>query len=221
MRITEFNVLFLIVGLVLALIAVTPALSLVSLPGGGERFSELWLLGPELKAENFPFNVSVNEQYRVYVGVGNLLGELAYYSIHVKFGNRTHQLPNSTWSEPSTLPSLYEFRFAVSDGDVWEAPLTFTMDYTQYQQNFTYVQNITDAQNVTTIQTVTELRNVTAVQSIVINGRTFPVNNTTIWDSDRNGFYFQIFFELWLYEMTSSKFQYHQRDVRLVLNMTG
>jgi len=196
-KINGFNILFLLVGLVLTLIVVTPALSLVSLPRSGEHFSELWLLGPERMAENFPFNVSVNEQHRVYVGVGNHLGKLAYYSLYVKFGNKTHQLPNSTTSEPSPLPPLHEFRFALSDGEVWEAPLIFDFEYVLLQEN------------------------VSLVQSVSINGVVFPVDYISVWDSDRNGFYFQMFFELWLYDMASSDFQYHNRDARLWLNMTG
>ena len=197
MKITEFNILFLIVGLVLTLIVVTPALSLISLPRSGEQNSELWLLGPERMAGNFPFNVSVNEQYRVYVGVGNHLDKLAYYSVYVKFGNKTQQLSNSTTSEPRPLPPLHEFRFALSDGDVWEAPLIFDFEYVLLQEN------------------------VSLVQSVSINGLTFPVNYISVWDSGMNGFYFKMFFELWLYNIASSNFQYHNRSVHLILNMTG
>jgi len=192
LKLDEFRILFLVAGLVLTLIAASPALSLISLPRSGERFSELWLLGPEHKAENYPFNVRNMKQYRIYVGVGNQLGELAYYAVYVKFRNQTQQLPNSKMSEPSPLPPLYEFRFVLSDGKVWEAPLTFTIE-----GNFSLVQNIS------------------------INGIVFPVNRISTWDSDRNGFYYQMFFELWLYNMTSKSFQYHDRFVGLWLNMTG
>ena len=197
MKLDEFRLLFLVAGLVLTLIAASPALSLVSLPRSGERFSELWLLGPEHKAENYPSNVRVNEQYSVYVGVGNQLYELAYYAVYVKFRNQTQQLPNFTTSEPSPLPPLYEFHFFLSDGKVWEAPLTFAIEYVLLQQNFSLVQTIS------------------------INGMVFPVNCTSTWDLDRNGLYYQMFFELWLYNTTSSSLQYHNRFVGLWLNMTG
>jgi uncharacterized membrane protein len=175
-----------------------PTLGLfIRIPDGSERFSEVWLLGPEGQAENYPFNVSVNESYYVYVGVGNHLGRSAYYRIYVKFRNQTQQLPNFTMAEPSTLPPLYEFSLVVSDGNVWEAPLTFAFENVLLQQNFSLV------------------------QSISINGLIFPVNCTSTWDSDRNGFYYQMFFELWLYNVTSRSFQYHNRFVGLWLNMTG
>jgi len=197
LKLDEFRIFFLVSGLVLTLIAASPGLSLISLPRSEERFSELWLLGPEHKAENYPSNVRVNEQYSIYVGVGNQLGELAYYAVYVKLGNRTQRLPNSTTSEPSPLSPLYEFRFVLSDGKMWEAPLTFAIENVLLQQNFSLV------------------------QSVSINGIAFPVNCTSTWDSDRNGFYYQMFFELWLYDMTSSSFQYHNRFVGLWLNITG
>jgi len=196
-HIEEYRTLFVVGSLVLMLVAVAPTLSLfIRIPSGSERFSELWLLGPEHTAENYPFNVSVNEQYRLFVGVGNHLGSSSYYMVYVKFRNQTQQLPNSTTSEPSSLPPLYEFRFALSDGEVWKAPLTFTIENVLLQQNFSLVQNVS------------------------INGIAFPVNCTSTWDSDKNGFYYQMFFELWLYNMTSSSFQYHNRFVGLWLNMT-
>ena len=189
MKLDEFRILFLVAGLVLALIAASPALSLISLPRSGERFSELWLLGPERKAEDYPFNIRNMTQYRIYVGVGNQLGELAYYAVYVKFRNRTQQLPNFTTSEPSPLNSTYEFRFFLSDGKVWEVPLTFAVE-----------------------------GNSSLVQSVSINGMVFPVNCTSTWDSDRNGFYYQMFFELWLYD--DKEFRYHDRFVGIWLNMT-
>jgi uncharacterized membrane protein len=148
-------------------------------------------------AEDYPFNVGVNETYSVFVGVGNHMGVSSYYLVYVKFRNQTQQLPNSTTSEPSPLPPLYEFRFVLSDVEVWEAPLTFAIENVFLQQNFSLVQEVS------------------------INGIVFPVNFTSTWDSDRNGFYYQMFFELWLYNMTSQSFRYHNRFVGIWLNVTG
>jgi len=196
-NVEEYRTLFVVGSLVLMLVAVAPTLSLfIRIPSGSERFSELWLLGPAHTTENYPFNVSVNEEYRLFVGVGNHLGSSSYYMVYVKFRNQTQQLPNFTMSEPSPLPPLYEFRFVLSDGEVWEAPLTFAIENVLLQQNFSIIQNVS------------------------INGIVFPINCTSTWDSDRNGFYYQMFFELWLYDMPSSSFQYHNRFVNLWLNMT-
>jgi len=198
MNLEEYRTVFVAGSLVLMLIAAAPTLSLIiAFPGGSERFSELWLLGRNHMMEDYPFNVGVNESYSVFVGVGNHLGGSEYYLVYVKFRNQTQQLPNSTTSEPSPLPPLYEFRFVLSDGEVWEAPLTFAVENVLLQQNFSIVQEVS------------------------INGIVFPVNCTSTWDSDRNGFYYQLFFELWLYNITSQKFQYHNRFVGIWLNVTG
>lgn len=198
MHIEEYKTLFFAGSLILMLVVMIPTFSLViRIPSGSERFSELWLLGPEHRAENYPFNVSVNEQYHLFVGVGNHLGSSSYYRVYVKFHNQTQQLPNSTTSEPSPLPPIHEFRFILSDGEAWETPLTFNIENVLFQQNFSLVQNIS------------------------INGIVFPVNYTSTWDSDRNGFNYQMFFELWLYNMTTNCFQYHNRFVGLWLNVTG
>lgn len=70
-----YRTIFVAVSLVLVLVASSPALSLISIPTGGEEFTELWLLGPEQRAENYPFSVRVNEtQGPIYVGVSNRMG---------------------------------------------------------------------------------------------------------------------------------------------------
>jgi len=81
---------------VIVSIFLLPALNLLGIPKNEETFSEFWLLGPEHKAENYPFNVSVNEDYTLYVGVGNQLGESSDYAVYVKLYNQTQQLANST-----------------------------------------------------------------------------------------------------------------------------
>jgi uncharacterized membrane protein len=197
-NVEEYRGLFTVASLILILIVAAPTLALfIRVPEGSEKFSELWLLGPAGKAENYPFNVSVGESYSIYVGVGNHLGRSAYYTIYVKFRNETQQVPNFTMSEPSPLPPLYEFGFVVSDGDLWEVPLTFAFENVLVEQNFSLVQDVS------------------------INGVVFPVNCSSAWDSDRNGFYYQMFFELWLYNVTAYDFEYHNRFVGLWLNMTG
>jgi uncharacterized membrane protein len=193
---------FLIVSALIAILVIVsifllPALNLLGIPKNEETFSELWLLGPEHKAENYPFNVSVNEDYTLYVGVGNQLGESSDYAVYVKLSNQTQQLANSTTAEPSPLPSLHEYLFALQDEELWEIQFTFAIDYVLLQQN------------------------VTRVKTLSINGNMFPVDCTSIWDSDKNGFYCQLVFELWCYNKTSSSFQYHNRDARLWLNMTS
>ena len=56
MNLDEYRTVFVAGSLVLMLIAATPTVSLIMVvsSGGGERFSELWLLGPNHMAEDYP-----------------------------------------------------------------------------------------------------------------------------------------------------------------------
>jgi hypothetical protein len=59
------------------------------------------------------------------------------------------------------------------------------------------------------------------VGNVSINGVAFSVDSFSMWDSENNGFYYQLFIELWLYNIASHSFQYHNRFVAIWLNMTS
>jgi len=198
MNLKEYRTVFLVASLALMIIATFPTLSMVmSSPSSRERFSEFWLLGPEHAAENYPFNVRADEmQGPIYLGVGNHMGCSEHYLIYVKFRNQTQQPPSSTASKPSPLLPLYEFQFFLEDGEAWETPLNFIIRNTSLQKDSIFVGNIS------------------------INGVTFPVSCTSTWDSKNNGFYYQLFFELWIYDLGNSSFHFHNRFVGIWLNVT-
>jgi len=198
MKFQDYRTAFQVGSLALVLLAASPALSLiVSFPRSGESFSELWLLGSNHMAENFPFNVQAGEEISLFLGVGNHLGNSAYYLVYVKFRNQTQPLPNANSSEPSYIPSIHEFQFLLADGDVWETPVTF---------------EILDA---------SVEGDSMVVESVSVNDRVYPVECSSTWDSENSGFYFQLFFELWVYNSERSSFQFHDRFVGVWLNMTG
>ena len=197
MNLEDYRTLFMVATLGLALVAASPALSVVvPFEVGSERFSELWLLGPEHMAEGYPFDVGAGEVYNVFVGVGNHMGCSEYYVVYVKFRNSTQPLPNIGGSVPSSLPPLYEFRFFIGDSETWESLLTFAF------------------------QDVSVENDVVSVGDVTINGMAFPVDASADWDSENRGFYFQLFFELWRYDMTMQGFRFHNRFVGIWLNMT-
>jgi len=198
MNLDEYRTVFVAASLVLVLIVAAPTVGLiVPFPRGGEAFSELWLLGPKRMAEDYPFNVRINDTYRVFVGVGNHLGISSYYLIYVKFRNSTQPLPNVTASQPSPLAPLYEFRAFVTDGDAWEKPFKLIVLEASRSDDSTVINRL-------------------AVNDVVLD-----VNFSTSWDSAHNGFYFQLFFELWLFNVNTQSFQYHNRFVGIWLNMTA
>jgi len=198
MSLEDYRTLFVVTILGLMLIAALPTVSMVlSIPSGAERFSELWVLGPTHMAEGYPFTVQVGEQYRLFVGVGNHMGSSTYYVVYVKFRNQTQPLPDTLTAMPSPLPPLCEFHGFVVDGETWEAPLTFAFVNVSCSGNSSLVGEMS------------------------INDLTFSVNSPSTWNQENKGFYYQLFFELWLYDVASRSFQFHNRFVGIWLNMTG
>jgi hypothetical protein len=197
MDLEDYRTVFAAGSLVLVLIAAAPTLGLiVPFSSGGERFSEFWVLGSNHMAEDYPFNVRVDESYNVFVGVGNHMGVSSYYLVYVKFRNQTQTLPNATISEPSPLAPLYEFRAFVKDGGTWEARVTFIFSDVSFNGDSV------------------------SVNRVIINDEAFAVGAFSRWDSEHNGFYYQLFFELWLYNVASQSFRFHNRFVGIWLNMT-
>jgi len=197
-NIREYGVLFWTVVGVLALLAASPVLSRILVYPRTEFFTELWILGPNHKAEDYPFNITRNHNYSVFLGIGNRLGYCAYYLVEVKFRNQTQPAPDSFNRTPSSLPPLFNITAFVADEGIWELPLTFSFDY-GYNETHSRVK----------------------FYSLTLNGVALDISEHTVaWDSDKKEYFGNLFFELWVYNKTLSNFQYHERFVSLRLNMT-
>jgi hypothetical protein len=195
MRLQDYKYILIALGLIGVLLASSPALSLVvSLPPG-EKFSELYILGPGHMAENYPYNVAVGQQNLVYVGVTNHMISTQYYVLFLKFGNHTDPLPNATLATPSPLPPLFEYRFAVQNNATLENQLAFSITDT------------TSNQNTSTINT------------IMINDLYFNVNKTAIIDNESPEIDFRLLIELWKYDPEKNLLEYDNRFIFLVLNL--
>jgi hypothetical protein len=197
LQLDDCKVVFCVVGLAGVLLLASPTLSLVLHLPGGERFSELWVLGPGHMAEDYPFNVMANERYSVYVGVTNHMGSSAYYTAYVKFRNQSEPLPNVTAGTPSPLSPLCEYRAFLEEGESWEVPLTFSFSEVSFSENQSLV------------------------TSLIVDDNVFDVDKSALWDVENNGYYYQLFLELWIYRAESDAFEFHNRFVGLWLNMTS
>ena len=196
MRLKDYKLVFVAVGLIGVLLIATPALGVVLHLPGGEQFSELYLLGPDHMAENYPFNVAVGQNYTVYVGVTNHMGSSVYYTLYVKLRNETDLLPNSTAGTPSLVQPLYEYRFSIQDGRNWESPFAFS------------------------INTASTSANQTTINSMLIDNAVFDVNKPTALNSTNSMYFYQLVFELWMYNNQSNTMQFNNRFVDLQLNYT-
>ncbi|MCW4003650.1 MAG: DUF1616 domain-containing protein [Candidatus Bathyarchaeota archaeon] len=181
---------------VLGLLILSPALvEIVSFPVG-ERFSELWLLGRGGLAEDYPFVVSEGVAYKIFLGVSNHLGGSSYYRVLVKFRSEFEPLPNSTVGSPSPLEPVFQYDLFLGDNETWERELNFSFSDVLFD-GFTC-----------------------RVSDILIENYAVGVDKVVVWNETGKGFYYQLFFELWVYNSTFSGFQFHNRWVGLWLNMS-
>ena len=194
MDLKDYRNLFAVCSLVLSFFAITPTLDLFVSFNVEERFSELSILGPTHMAKDYPFDVRVNSEESLFVTVGNHMGESIYYMVYVKFRNQTQSFPSDAM--PSSLAPLYEFRVFLLDGEKWDGIVRF---------KFLEVLQVGD---------------VVRVRKMLINNVIFEMDSSSTWDFEYDGFYFQLFFELWIYGASSRSFKYHDRFVGVWLNMT-
>jgi len=203
MSLGEYRVLFLVVTGILALVVASPALSRLLVYPRTEFFTELWILDVSHRAENYPFNITCNQNYSVFLGIGNRLGYCAYYVVQVKFRNQTQPAPSSFGPVedrvPSNLSSLFNITAFVADEGVWEMPLTFSFDY-GFNETLMRVE----------------------FASLNVNGVAVDLDGQVIgWDAVKREFRGFLFFEVWLYDAEVDDFGYHGRFVSLRLNMTA
>lgn len=196
LSIEDYRSLFVIIGFVGILLFASPTLALLLHFPSGESFSELWVLGSSHMIENYPLNVKAGEVCKVFLGVSNHMGSLSYYVIKVKFRNQTEPLPDSEAGITSPLPALYEYQVVIPDGESWETKLTFS------------------------VLNVSAFENRCVVGLLKINNSTFTVDKMTSWDVNRTGYYYQPFFELWIYDVNLGTFHFHNRFVNFWLNVT-
>jgi len=197
LKLEDYGTIFLLMSFVGSLLISWPALGFVLPAAGGERFSALYVLGPNRMAEDYPFNVKENGEYRIFLGVENHMGSSAYYVLYVKLRGPDEPLPNSTAGIPSPLSALYEYRVILADEQAWEVPVVFSFRGVSFYGNSC------------------------SVDTFIIDGLDVDVGKVTSWDAENSGFYVELFFELWIYGNQPDRFSFHDRFVGIWLNVTA
>ncbi len=196
MGLQQYRAVLLIIAAVSALFIASPALQKLVYFPQTDYFTELSLFGSYNNA-TYPSNVTVDNNYRLYLNIDNHLGSCAYYVIEPKFGNQTQYTPDSFNHTSSVLPSLGDITFFVADNQSLQLPIDVSFQYK------------IDANNSRQLD----------MQSITLNGATISNPTTIAWDSEKGGFYGNLFFELWIHNDTTNALQYNQRYVSLWLKM--
>ena len=198
MNLNDYKLIFVVAGLIGVLLIASPVLSdIIRIPIDGP-YSELYLLGPNHMAQNYPFNIEVGENYTVYLGVENSMGSSTYYMVYLKLRNATDSAPNPMTQTPSSLDPLYEYRFMLPNGQSWETPVTFSVNQA----------SIAGGQSL--------------ISSLSIDGLSINVEKPSLQNTNSTAtiFYYQFLFELWTYNSQSGAFSYFNRAVDLQMNLT-
>jgi hypothetical protein len=197
MGLSRYKTLILVVTAALALIIASPSIQQVLVYPQTDYFTEFWMFGPNHDT-SYPGNVTLNQNYRIYLDITNHLGSTTNYNIEIKFRNQTQSGPNSFDKTNSNLPALSSIAMVVANNQTAETPLDLSFQYHTVNGTTTlYMDNVT------------------------VNGFALDASKTTLaYDKTRDGYYGNLFFELYIYNGTTNAFQYHQRYLSLWLKMT-
>jgi len=124
------------------------------------------------------------------------MSKLAYYKNYAKFRNSTEHLPDITLGEPSSLGSIFEYTFFLRNNETWEQEFSFSFEGVSFEGN------------------------VSRISKILVGSNAVDINKMAAWNETSNSYYFQLFFELWIYNPAVSDFQFHNRWVGFGLNLT-
>jgi uncharacterized membrane protein len=182
---------------VLALFVASPALQRILTPPQTDFYTELWILDSAHTADNYPSNIVQGNSYTIYLYMANHLGYCGYYVIEVKLWNNVMPYPGSFNNTPVNLPSLYNLTAFVPNKSTWELPIIFSFTYNLNRPRVNF-------------------------NEMTLNGAVLNLTgySTTYRGQAPNGFFGNLYFELWLYNNTAGEFQYNDRYVNLPLNMT-
>ena len=90
-----------------------------------EPFSELAVLGPEMKIRGYPKEVAAEETFTLHLYVGNHEGKVLYYAVLMKLGNKTTSISGE---EPMDAPVLSRYEVVLLHGGNWTRPITLSVE---------------------------------------------------------------------------------------------
>jgi len=197
MNFGNVKLLYLLSCIALGSIILAPTLyAFIPFPGG-DKFSELWLLGSNHLIENGKHEVSANKPFSVYLGVANHMGDLEFYKVHVKLGSLSDPLPDRAAGLPSPLETILERNLFLGDDENSEEEIILSFENMSFDGDTCRISRLS------------------------IDDRDVLVNKIVRRDELEGEFYCQLIFELWIYNTTTFNFQFHNRAVWLWLNLNN
>lgn len=193
----RYKMIFIALVVVGLLVFSVPSVMLIVPASGSGGFSQLWVLGSTQTTSNYPFNVTSGGNNTVYIGVANHLNSVGYYVVEVKLRNQSDSLPDQSLGTPSSLLPLYEESVVLPDSGTWQRQVNFSLSDVSF------------------------FGNTCLVGTLNIGNDSIVVNRPALWDPSHSGYYYQLFFELWIFNPGTQNLQYNNRYCGLWLNMTS
>jgi len=193
-KLNHYRPVFLAVGLIGVMLFASPAVGQLLTVPSSEPFSAIYLLGTDQNLLAVPSTVQNGTAYSAYLCIDNHEKTSTYYVCQVKLRNETEPLPNTSLLKPSSLPSLYQYTVFLENNQTWQAPFKFQIN--------------------------THGLNASSISSITINDKEVAINKTTTWNSQNNGYYYDLIVELWKCNPSSGVVEFDNRFVHFYLNLT-
>jgi hypothetical protein len=97
-----------------------------------EPFSELGILGPNMKIGDYPKDVVAGETIRLYLYIGNQMGKPVYYIVNIKLGD------NSTPTDPAPIEPFMKFERILLHNETWLTPADITITHAGTNQRLIF-----------------------------------------------------------------------------------
>ena len=195
MNLNNTKLFYVLSCIILGFVILSPTLFAVIPFPEGEKFSELWILGPNRIIESESFDILENQLYSIYLGVTNNMGAVEFYKVYVKLANLSDPLPNRAAGLASPLQPIFEYNLFLEDNEKSEKEIVFSLEDISFEDN------------------------ICQITKLSVDDHEVPVDKMIAWDELNPGFHCQLIFELWIYDKTTSDFRFQNRSVWIWLNI--
>lgn len=193
-NIREAQVIFIVVAVMGSSFIIYPVIQYFLPTVPGDSFTELYVLGSSHRADSYPYNVRVGDDNEITVTVVNHRGVSTYYLLQMKLRDMDENPPDTVNELASSVMAFQETPFLLNSDDKWEKTIKFSFPEA-FLSNDSLI-----------------------VPQINVDGNQIQLNKT-LTESDGQ-FKGGLFFELLIYDENSSNFQYDNRFVEIMLNLS-
>jgi uncharacterized membrane protein len=99
------------------------------------KYSELGVLGPDMKIGDYPTVLNVGDNVTLYAYVGNHEEATKNYTVLVKLGKSSSKINNTT---PMNAPIVGELNFVIQKGDNYTAPVNIKFEEAGQNQKIVF-----------------------------------------------------------------------------------